>query len=54
MRKQVRVQHAQIRIEQRTLRRGAVVRFVMFQSVAADLVAERVEKVILAVVARAE
>src|ERR1700675_3971097 len=48
------VEKMPIGIEQRAFRRGAVIRFVMFESVAADLIAESVEKVILAVMPRSK
>src|ERR1700688_2307703 len=48
------VEKMPIGIEQRTLGGGAVVRFVMFESVAANLVAESIEKVILGVMPRAK
>src|ERR1700688_5149965 len=48
------VEKMPIGIEQRTLGGGAVVRFVMFESVAANLVAESIEKVILAVMPRSK
>ena len=54
MRNKIRTQQVEIGIEQGTLSRSAVVRFVMLQSMPADLIAERVEKVILPVVARSE
>ena len=44
----------QIRVQQRAFSCDAVVRFVMFHSVPANLIAKRVQKVILPVVAGAE
>src|ERR1700688_1432568 len=48
------VEKMPIGIEQRTLGGGAVVRFVMFESVAANLVAESIEKGKVAVMPRAK
>ena len=54
MRHKIGIEKTEIRIEQRALGGRAVVRFVMLESVPAHLAAERVQKVILAVMARSE